>query len=162
MNAKQVLITTLVAAASAAALAGEIEQPAATRAQVRAEFLKARASGQLPQGEVYPVQARDTRGTAVSRAEVKEQFRTAQAAGELLPAGEGAAIGGGDVHFDSTLARADVKAEVIAARKAGELLPAGEQSSPGYDGRSTAVAARNSENAFALLHRKARKSESAQ
>src|SRR5262245_50560896 len=125
MNAKQVLITALVAAASAAALAGEIEQPSATRAQVRAEFLKARASGQLPHGEFYPAQTQPAPVASVSRAEVKEQFRTAQAAGELLPAGEAASLRRSDVHFDATLARADVKSEVIAARKAGELLPAG-------------------------------------
>src|SRR5262245_19940687 len=96
MNAKQVLITTLIAAASAAALAGEIEQPA-TRAQVRAEVLKARASGQLPQGEYVPAQTQDTRGTNVSRATVKEQFRAAQASGELVAAGEGGSNGHGDV-----------------------------------------------------------------
>jgi hypothetical protein len=132
MNAKQVIFTSVIALAAAGAMADDItidNTPVAstvTRAQVKAEVLKARKAGELlVAGEGYPGDQLSTTSN-VARAEVKSQVIAARAAGELLVAGEGAP---NDAHLyatRSTLSRADVKAEVLAARKAGQLLPAGE------------------------------------
>ena len=132
MNAKQVLFTSIIALSAAGAMADDItidRTPATstvTRAQVRAEVLKARKAGELLaagegyQGAPAPITS------SVARADVKSQVIAARSSGELLAAGEGAPSDVRSYATGSTLSRAEVKAEVIAARQAGQLLPAGE------------------------------------
>jgi hypothetical protein len=132
MNAKQIFLMSAISLAAAGAMADDITidntptEPSVTRAQVKAEVLRARKAGELiAAGEAIqggPIAYK----SSAARSDVKAQFVAARARGELLAAGEGLS---NDAKFslnDSTLARADVKAQVIAARKAGELLPAGE------------------------------------
>jgi hypothetical protein len=127
MKTSNILIASIIAAFGATSYADEADQPL-TRAQVRAEVLKAHASGQLLKaGEIYDGFTPEQSGRVLSRAEVKQQTQQAKAAGKLVPVGE---ISVADLQarktFVSTVSRAGVKAEVIAARQAGELIPAGE------------------------------------
>jgi hypothetical protein len=154
MNAKQVLFTSVIALSAAGAMADDItidHTPAtstATRAQVKAEVLKARQAGELlAAGEGYQGVPAPT-SSNVARADVRSQVIAARSTGQLLAAGEGAPYDARAYATPSTLSRADVKAEVIAARKSGQLLPAGEA----YPDRS--IAARepvHASNPFKLL-----------
>ena len=133
MKVSQVLFTSVIALASASAFADDITIDKAhtasvlTRDQVKAEVVKARASGELlPAGEGY-VGVPSPATSSVARADIKAQVIAARAAGELQPAGEADARSYAVFQVASTRSRADVKAEVIAARQAGELLPAGER-----------------------------------
>ena len=131
MNAKQVLFTSIVSLAAASAMADDITIDSApvtstvTRAEVKADVLKARRAGELlAAGEGYqgvptPV------ASIVARADVKSQVISARTSGELLAAGEGRPTDSRG-YAVSTLSRTEVKAQVIAARQAGQLLPAGE------------------------------------
>jgi hypothetical protein len=132
MNVKQVLFTSAIALAAGGAFADDITIDKShsasifTRDQVKADVLKARATGELlSAGEGYagvPVAATSN----VARSDIKGQVLTARSAGELQVAGEADPRGNAVFHVASARSRSDVKAEVIAARQAGELLPAGE------------------------------------
>jgi len=140
MNAKHILFSSVIALAAAGAMADDITVDntpgvsTATRAQVKADVLKARKSGELlGAGEA----GQKVRAPVLSaaRSDVATQFRVARANGELLAAGEGSSYDNESRANDFTLARAGVKAEVVAASKAGELLPAGEgyyRNEPGH------------------------------
>jgi hypothetical protein len=132
MRTKQVIAASLIALATSAAFADDItldKVPAGstvTRSQVKADVLKARASGQLlSAGEAYNGTPEPV-GSNVARSEVKTGVLAARSNGQLLAAGEADPRGAREFAASSTRSRADVKAEVIAARKAGELMPAGE------------------------------------
>jgi vancomycin permeability regulator SanA len=126
-----VLFSSVIALAAAGAMADDITADntpsvsTATRAQVKAEVLKARKSGELLGAGEIGQRVRPPVFSA-SRSDVVTQFRVARVNGELLAAGEGLSDGNETRAHESNLARADVKAETIAARMAGELLPAGE------------------------------------
>ena len=95
MNTLRTLIAASLFAASATAMAVEATQwnpPAGnlTRAEVMAEYARARANGELPtRGEAYAgvERAHQPRST-LTRAEVKEELARARANGELQVAGE--------------------------------------------------------------------------
>src|SRR5262245_51309480 len=131
MNAKHILFSSVIALAAAGAMADDItvdntpSVSTATRAQVKAEVLNARKSGELlGAGEVG--QRVPAPVFSASRSDVASQFRVARANGDLLAAGEGSYDANEARTHQFNLARADVKAETLAAAKAGELLPAGE------------------------------------
>ena len=160
MNTKHIFLTSVISLAAAGAMADDITIDSTptvstvTRAQVKAEVLKARkAGGLLAAGEAISQGAPIPFSTNVSRAEVKSQVVAARASGELLPAGEGIANGVNDNFAGSTLARADVKAQVLAARQAGELLPAGEIISVAQNAQSQSVHASNPFKALAKVVR---------
>ena len=131
MNAKHILFSSVIALAAAGAMADDItidntpSVSTATRAQVKADVLKARKSGELL-GAGEAGQRVRAPVLSASRSDVATQFRVARANGELIAAGEGSSYDNEARAHEFNLARADVKAETIAARKAGELLPAGE------------------------------------
>src|SRR5262245_16955754 len=133
MNAKHAILLSAICLATTGAMAGEItidNTPSASstsRAQVKAEVLKARKAGDLvAAGEAYQGGVAVPGTSSVARSDVKAQFLAAREGGHLLAAGEGS-YKDADVDLSgSTLTRSDVKSEVLAARKAGELLPAGE------------------------------------
>ena len=127
MNAK--LATALVFAAGIAAPAfatntvdyGNVAFKAGTltRAEVRAEVLRARAAGELDITEATPAFPVAAVPSGLTRAEVRAEAIRARAAGELdlteadYPVLAAAA--------PSTLTRAEVRAEFIRARDGGEI-----------------------------------------
>src|SRR5262249_10600537 len=123
MNAKHILFSSVIALAAAGAMADDItvdNTPSistATRAQVEAEVLKARQSGDLL-GAGEAGQRVRAPVLSASRSDVASQFRVARANGDLLAAGEGASYANEARTHEFNLARADVKAETIAARNA--------------------------------------------
>jgi hypothetical protein len=132
LKARHVIFASVISLAAAGAMADDItidstpSTSSVTRAQVKAEVLRARKAGELiAAGEGYPA-APLTGSSTLARSEVKQQIVAARAAGELLAAGEGSPGNDNLYASTSTLGRVDVKAQVLAARQAGELLPAGE------------------------------------
>ena len=128
MNAKPSFLLSAVVLSVAASFAGPARAgdigERLSRADVKAEVLRARAAGELLRaGEGGYFTSQPGRGTA-TRAEVKADVLQAMARGELLPAGDR------PMHYDvptSVLARADIKDEVKQAQAARQLVPAGER-----------------------------------
>lgn len=101
--------------------AAQAQDASPTREQVRAEFFKAQAQGQLPGfGETgswpEPVPA----GRALTRAEVLQDLRV----NGPFPSGEGSPMGV-QQKTGSMTSRAEVHAQAVAAMRAGKL-PGGE------------------------------------
>jgi hypothetical protein len=148
MQAKHLFKLSIVAIAFAAAASGTAAQTfAASRADMSAAVVQARARGELvPAGEaVQPFASRATTSSQRTRADVRNEVLQARADHELVPAGQG-------MSFDaptapSLLARAEVKESVRLARERGELIPAGEGMGPvewqarGYSARGASYAA---------------------
>ena len=89
-----------------------------TRAEVRAEVLRARAAGELDITEATPAFA-VAAPSSLTRAEVRAEAIRARAAGELdLTEADYPVLAVGPA---STLTRAEVRAEFIRARNAGEI-----------------------------------------
>ena len=95
MNAKQLVIVSVIAIAAGAALAPvafAADGSSLTRAEVRAEVLAARASHELvASGEAsLPIGAATAfEPSYLARATVKDETRMARAHGELIPSGQG-------------------------------------------------------------------------
>ena len=125
MNIKQILLTSLIAAASSAAMAD---------------------GGDIGVSN-YP-----TAGTSsVSRASVKTGVLAARARGELREAGEvGDTPYAFQVPTSSTLSREEVKFATLQAAKAGLLIPAGVEYSERPTGESTPHAVKGSGHSFAF------------
>lgn len=128
MNTLRTVIAASLLAASATAMAVEATQwnpPAGnlTRAEVMAEFARARANGELPtRGEAYAgIERAHQPQSTLTRAEVKEELARARANGELQVAGE--AYGGFPESNSRTrpaLARKQSPNEVKATTRSGE------------------------------------------
>ncbi|MFM9917445.1 MAG: DUF4148 domain-containing protein [Rhizobacter sp.] len=114
------LLTSLSLLASSAAFAAS---PASTltRAEVTAEYVRARAAGEVPitgYETVYSVKAPAASG--LTRAEVQAEYARARQAGELNDV-SGFASAIRTVQGATTLTRADVLNEYVRARSTGEL-----------------------------------------
>ncbi|MGZ8260398.1 MAG: hypothetical protein ACXWUL_07600 [Caldimonas sp.] len=147
MNATQLFRFSIVAAAlvAAAPYAGAAER-AATRADVKAAVLQARAEGTLiPPGQGARPHFQAETFAQRTREDVRREVLQARADGELVPAGQGSPYAPATTL--SMLARAEVKDTVRLARQRGELVPAGEGMGPverhakGYPARSASYAA---------------------
>jgi len=94
MNVKQLAAAVSLFTVAAAAMASEATQwnpPAGhlSRAEVKAELLRAEANGEVARGEAYDgYDYSDTRQSTVTRAEVKQELARAIANGELEQRGE--------------------------------------------------------------------------
>jgi hypothetical protein len=137
MNAKQLVIASVVVAAAGAALVpivawGAPHKAAPSRADVAASVVQARMRGELrPAGEAAEYRRHEFAvGGARSRADVNAEVMRARAERELVAAGEAATPDAGVTAAPSTLARATVKEEVRLARAHGELIPSGEGFGP--------------------------------
>lgn len=132
MNAK--LIAALVVAAAATISApvfaaesvdyGNIAAKASTvsRADVRAEVLRARAAGELDITEANFPYAAPAPATTLTRMAVRDEARRARAAGELdITEANYPALAASPNVQAVALTRAEVRAEVIRANAAGEL-----------------------------------------
>ena len=126
MNAKFAASLVFAAVVAAPAFAtntvdyGDIAFKAGTvtRAEVRAEVLRARAAGELDITEATPAFA-VAAASGLTRAEVRAEAIRARAAGELdLTEADYPVLA---VAPASTLTRAEVRAEFIRARNAGEI-----------------------------------------
>jgi hypothetical protein len=124
MNAKQIFASVSLLIAAGAAMA---EPAGLTREQVRADVMRARASGELDITEAnFPVVPATV--SHVTREQVRNEAIAARAAGQLdlnetnYPPQPAAT---------STRTRAEVKAEVLAARASGEL-DLNETNYPGF------------------------------
>ena len=127
MNTRSSFLLSTVVLSVAAAFAGPARADdtgeSLSRADVKAEVLRARAAGQLLRAGEGSYAFQPGRGTGL-RADVKAGVLQAMARGELMPAGER------PMHYDvptSVLARTDVKDEVKQAQAARQLVPAGER-----------------------------------
>lgn len=126
MIARSLVLSTVVTAMASAwsgpAVASEADA-GATRAEIQAAVLEARANGELmPAGERFFFVATG-RGTAV-RADVKAAVLQAASSGELMRAGDRPTP---FTPAQSLRARSDVKGEVMQAKAGSELTPAGER-----------------------------------
>jgi len=143
MNAKQLVIVSVIAIAAGAALAPvafAADGSSLTRAEVSASVLQARASGQLRRaGDAADYYVQDQAGGAVrTRAEVRAEVLAARASHELVASGEASLpIGAATAFEPSYLARATVKDETRMARAHGELIPSGQGFGP-TEGASSA------------------------
>ena len=131
VNTKQLLISSLIVVAGAVA-AGPTHAAGATettRAEVRAQVLEARATGQLrPAGEAAEPMGYRFGAPTRTRAEVRAEVLMARAQGDLVAAGQGAEAD--EATGLSMRARADVRAETVMARLQGELVPSGQGFGP--------------------------------
>ncbi|MGZ8259284.1 MAG: hypothetical protein ACXWUL_01890 [Caldimonas sp.] len=147
MNAKHLFRFSIVAAALVAAAPYAVAQErAATRADVRAAVLQARAEGTLiPPGQGVRPSFQPQTYAERTREDVRREVLQARADGELVPAGQGSPFT--PAAMPTMLARAEVKDTVRLARQRGELVPAGEGMGPvewhakGYPARSASFAA---------------------
>ena len=134
VNTKQLLISSLIVVAGAVAAgpthaAGATAWSPTTRAEVRAQVLEARATGQLrPAGEAAEPMSYRFGAPTRTRAEVRAEVLMARAQGDLVAAGQGAEAD--EATGLSMRARADVRAETVMARLQGELVPSGEGFGP--------------------------------
>ena len=137
MNTKHLLISSLIVVAGAVATgptrAADTASPTAwsptTRAEVRAQVLEARATGQLrPAGQASEPMAHRFGAPTRTRADVRAEVLQARLSGDLVAAGQGADTD--DATGLSMRARADVRAETVMARLQGELVPSGEGFGP--------------------------------
>jgi len=137
VNTKQLLISSLIvvtgAIATGPARAADTESLTAwsptTRAEVRAQVLEARATGQLrPAGEASEPRAYRFGAPTRTRADVRAEVLQARLQGDLVAAGQGADVD--EATGLSMRARADVRAETVMARLQGELIPSGEGFGP--------------------------------
>lgn len=113
------LLTALSVFAVTPAFAGE---PASTltRADVTAEYLRARAAGELPVTGYETSYTRPASGVSrLTRAEVQAEYVRARQAGELNDI-DGYASAAGSATSASGLTRADVINEYLRARSTGE------------------------------------------
>lgn len=126
------LLTALSVFASTTAFAGE---PASTltRAEVTAEYLRARAAGELPitgYETVYTVNK--PVASTLTRAEVQAEYVRARQAGELNDV-SGYASAARSAPGASNVTRAEVINEYVRARSTGELAEASNDfGSPQY------------------------------
>lgn len=133
MNAKQLLVASVIAASVGAAFApvawaGEGSQ-GPTRAEMKALVLQARANGELrPAGQASEPIAYPMAASTRSREELRAEVLQARAHGELIPSGQ--AVAPFEPVSQSTLARAEVRDEVKLARLHGELIPSGQGFGP--------------------------------
>jgi hypothetical protein len=120
MNAKQAIVIAAVAFVSSTAIAQQqdlsIYQPAIpkstlTREEVRAEFLKARADGRLPESSESVSFNRNAAPSTLTREQVKAELAQARANGSLIQATELALIIGEPIV--STRSREEVRAEAL-------------------------------------------------
>lgn len=127
MSAKRYLSVTVLAAALAAASGAAAAHDAtpATRADMKAQVLQARARGELqPAGEAaHRFDAGWATASTLTRRQVRDDVLVARALGQLVPAGQGV---GQTIPAGSQLARADVRDGVRMANLNGELARAGE------------------------------------
>jgi len=137
VNTRQLLISSLIVVAgvvatgpSRAADTGRLTAwSPTTRADVRAQVLEARASGQLrPAGEASEPTAYRFGAPTRTRADVRAEVLQARLSGDLVAAGQGADID--EATGLSMRARADVRAETVMARLQGELVPSGQGFGP--------------------------------
>ena len=137
MNTRQLLISSLIVVAGVVATgpsrAADTDRLTAwsptTRADVRAQVLEARASGQLrPAGEASEPTAYRFGAPTRTRADVRAEVLQARLSGDLVAAGQGADID--EATGLSMRARADVRAETVMARLQGELVPSGQGFGP--------------------------------
>ena len=126
MNAKQLVIASVVIAATSAAVvplafAGERMGASAT------EIVQARQSGQMrPAGEAAEYRRFEVfAGTSRSRADVIAETLRARSEGTLIAAGEAFAPNEAATFAPSMLARSAVREDVLAARAHGALIPSG-------------------------------------
>jgi hypothetical protein len=136
MNAKQLVIVSVIAVAAGAAVAPvafAADGSSLTRAEVSASVLQARANGTLRRtGDAADYDVRDVAaGPARTRAEVRAEVLDARASHLLVASGEAPVpIGAGMASEPTYLARATVKEETRTARRNGELIPSGEGFGP--------------------------------
>jgi hypothetical protein len=137
VNTRQLLISSLIVVAGVVATgpsrAADTDRLTAwsptTRADVRAQVLEARASGQLrPAGEASEPTAYRFGAPTRTRADVRAEVLQARLSGDLVAAGQGADID--EATGLSMRARADVRAETVMARLQGELVPSGQGFGP--------------------------------
>jgi hypothetical protein len=95
MNTKQIIAAAVIALVGSAAFAQEavqnIEIPTSSnvqRADVKAEVLRARAAGELSNGEAVVVSAPAKASTTLTRAAVRDEFLQARAAGKVVYVGD--------------------------------------------------------------------------
>lgn len=120
MNARQLLVTSVIsaslaAAAASTAWAGEATSPIAWPTVI---------SSTLRAGEGFQSTLDATSGPGRSRAEVRAELMLAREQGQLMAAGDATRH---ESFGASTLARADVRQATLDARLHGELMPAGER-----------------------------------
>jgi hypothetical protein len=136
MNAKQLVIVSVIAVAAGAAVAPvafAADGSSLTRAEVAASVTKARADGQLrstgESAEYYVYDA--PTGPARSRADLRAEVLAARAAHQLVASGEAVSPIGESIAVEpSYLARSTVKDETRMARAHGELIPSGQGFGP--------------------------------
>ena len=133
MNTKQFLVSSLIVVAGAVAASTPARADGGyaplARADVKAQVLQARASGELRgAGEASEPTAYRFGAPTRSRADVRAEVVLARLHGDLVPAGQGAESN--DASGLSMLARADVRADTVQARLHGELIPSGEGFGP--------------------------------
>ncbi len=116
------LLATVSVFASASAYAAE-SASGLTRAEVTAEYQRARAAGELPitgYETSYTLKARAP--ATLTRADVQAEFVRASQAGELRSVNGYASAA--DAPTVSSLTRAEVRNEYVRARSTGELAEA--------------------------------------
>jgi hypothetical protein len=125
------LLTTLSVFASTAAYAAA--PSTLTRAEVTAEYQRARAAGELPiTGYETAYTVKKPAATTLTRAAVQAEYFRARQAGELMDV-SGFASAARTAPTASTLTRADVVNEFLRARSTGELAEASNDfGSPQY------------------------------
>lgn len=84
MNIKQLIATVLTVAAASSAFAQSAPVSNVTRAEVTAEFLRARAAGEIAYSEAdYDKQALGTSSGNVTRTQVAAEFQAARKNGQI-------------------------------------------------------------------------------
>lgn len=116
------VLATVSVVVSASACAG-VSASTVTRAEVTAEYQRARAAGELPiTGHETSYTVKTPAASSLTRAEVQAEYVRARAAGELRHvSGYASAADAAPNVVASTLTRADVINEYLRARSTGEL-----------------------------------------
>jgi len=129
LAAHALLSACALAAITAAGAVHAQDNPAPTRAEVKAETRAAAKSHDLiPAGEAAGANQPVSRKSNKTRAQRKAETVQARRAGQIEPAGEvaGAKDERTALNTPSTRTRAQRKSETKAAAKAMQLIPAGE------------------------------------
>lgn len=119
MNTKTIIAASLLSLLAAGSAFAQTASGGLTREQVRAELMRARAAGEIPENEVQLSALPIGKSTStVTRAQVIAEYYRARANGEIAT---------NDTDYPkmpattSTVTREQVKAELAAARARGEI-----------------------------------------